>query len=83
MRGRVKGEGREAGKDAGLSRVFKEPESSPCTQVLNMGIIMWGVIRADGDMLPWASVKNRGMPSLCIERFFIKVKGEGDLTRFS
>ena len=77
MRGRVKGEGREAGKDAGLSRVFKEPESSPCTHVLNMGIIMWGVIRGDGDMLMWAFVKNRGMPSLCIERLFIKGKGKG------
>ena len=52
-------------------------------QVMDMGIIMWGVIRADGGVSPWGSVKERAMPSLCSERFFMNRKGKGDLMRFS
>ena len=48
-----------------------------------MGMIMWGVRRADGGLPPWGSVKERAMSSLCPEIFYITRKGERDMMRFS
>ena len=47
-----------------------------------MGMVMRGVIRADGGVPPWGSLKERAMSSLCSERFFMYRKGAGDLMRF-
>ena len=44
---------------------------------------MWGVIRAEGGVPPWGSVKKRTMSSLCSERFIMNRKKEGDLMLFS
>ena len=46
-------------------------------------MVMWGVIRADGGVPPWGSVKERAVSLLCSGRFFMNRKGEGDLMRFS
>ena len=75
----------ETGADGGPgpSSYFREPEPSSWAQVMDMGMVMWGVIRADGGVPPWGSVKERAMSSLCSERFFMNRKGEGDLMRFS
>ena len=65
------------------SSFFREPEPASWTQVTDMGMIMWGVIRADGGLPPWGSMKERAMPSLCPETFYMSRRGEGDLMRFS
>ena len=65
------------------SSVFREPEPASWTRVTDMGMIMWGVLRADGGLTPWGSVKERAMSSLCPETFYMSRKGEGDLMRFS
>ena len=75
----------ETGADGGPgpSSYFREPEPSSWAQMMDMGMVMWGVIRADGGVPPWGSVKERAMSSVCSERFFMNRKGEGDLMRFS
>ena len=45
-------------------RFFHEPELASWTHVTDMGRIMWGVIRADGGLPQWDSVKERAMSSL-------------------
>ena len=74
----------ETGADRGTgpSSYFREPEPSSWAQVVDMGMVMWGIVRADGGVPPWGSVKERAMSSLCSKRFFMNRKGEGDLMRF-
>ena len=88
IRDRFGGEGwkwGESGADMGTgpSSYFRQPEPSSWAQVMDMGMVMWGVIRADGGVQPWGLVKERAMSSLCSELFFMNRKGEGDLMRFS
>ena len=74
-RGRVGEEGWKWGgsktdRDSGPGSFIRESEPSPLTQAMDMLVIMRGVIRADGGILPCGSVKERAMSSLYSERFF-------------
>ena len=71
------------GGDTEPSSFFREPEPASWTQVTDMGMIMWGMIRADGGLPPWASGKEQAMSSPYPETFYMPKKGEGDLLSFS
>lgn len=73
----------EVDSDMEPSSFFKRPEPALWTQMMDMGMIMWGVIRPDGSLLPWGSVKEWVTESLCLGLIFMTKKGEGDLMSFS
>ena len=50
--------------------------------VTDMGMVLWGVIRADGGLPPWGSVKDRAMSPLCPEFFYVTKEVEGGSMRF-
>ena len=73
---------KRADRGTETSSQFREPEPSSWAKVMDMGMVMWGVIRADGRVPPWGSMKGRAMSSLCSGLFFMNRKREGDLMHF-
>ena len=69
--------------DTESSSFFGETDSALWTQVTHMGMIISGVLRADGGLPPWGSLKERAMSSLCPEVIYLTKKDEADLMRFS
>ena len=69
--------------DTEHSSFFKEPGPTSWVHMADMGMIMWGVIRADGGSPRWGSMKEWGMSSLCPRLFFMARKGERDLMSFA
>lgn len=57
VEGRGGREGAERQTGTRPSSLFRLPEPSSLAQVMDTGIIVWGVIRADGGIPPWGSVK--------------------------
>ena len=73
----------EVDSDTEPSSVFKEPKPASWMQTMDMGMIMQGVIQANGGLSPCSSVTERAKSSLCPELFLMSKKGDGDLMRFS
>lgn len=65
------GGGKETDRDTGPSTFFMKLEPPSWTQLVHTGMLMWGVVRANGGIPPWGSMKERAMPSLYSECFFM------------